>query len=90
VNAGILCENIGLSVNLACKVAESSIAAASLFQTGAVLPNLDWGISVTNQYLAEDVVQSPIVTTNGIFTLDRKPGLGIEVNEAQIHKFRLK
>jgi muconate cycloisomerase len=90
VNAAVLCENIGLSVNLACKVAESSIAAASLFQTGAVLPNLDWGISVTNQYLAEDVVQHPIATINGVFTLDRKPGLGIEVNETLIQKFTLK
>jgi muconate cycloisomerase len=89
VNAGVLCENIGLSVNLACKVAESSIAAASLFHTGAVLPNLDWGISVTNQYLAEDIVENPIIATNGIFSLDRKPGLGIEVNESQVKKFTI-
>jgi muconate cycloisomerase len=89
VNAAGLCENIGLSVNLACKVAESSIASASLFQTGAALPNLDWGISVTNQYLAEDVVQNPIKTIGGTFTLDRKPGLGIEVNEVQIRNFAL-
>jgi muconate cycloisomerase len=90
VNAGVLCENIGLSVNLACKVAESSIAAASLFQTGAVLPNLDWGISVTNQYLAEDVTDKPIKTIAGTFTLDREPGLGIQVKESQIRKFTLK
>ena len=90
VNAGVLCENIGLSVNLACKVAESSISAASLFHTGAVLPNLDWGISVTNQYLAEDIVENPIITTNGIFKLNRQPGLGVEVKESQIKKFTLK
>jgi L-alanine-DL-glutamate epimerase-like enolase superfamily enzyme len=89
VRAAELCQNFGLSINLACKVAESSIAAASLFHSGAVLPNLDWGISVTNQYLAEDIVQNPIKVIGGTFTLEGKPGLGVDVNEGQIRKFSL-
>lgn len=30
-----------------------------------------------------------VITKKIVFTLDRKPGLGIEVNEAQIQKFTL-
>lgn len=89
ISAAELCQNFGLSINLACKVAESSIAAASLFHTGAVLANLDWGISITNQYLAEDIVQNPIKVKDGAFTLERKSGLGIDVNEEQVRKFSL-
>ena len=89
INAAYICESHGLSVNLACKVAESSIAAASLFHTGAVLPNLDWGISVTNQYLAEDVVLDPIRAIDGVVALERKPGLGIEVDEKKIRRFAI-
>ncbi len=89
INAAYICESLGLSVNLACKVAESSIAAAALFHTGAVLPNLDWGISVTNQYLAEDIVLDPIRAIDGVVTLGRKPGLGIEVDEEKMRRFTI-
>jgi muconate cycloisomerase len=89
IHAALICETIGLSVNLACKVAESSIAAASLLHTGAVLPNLDWGISVTNHYLAEDIVKQPIIASGGQIELSRAAGLGVEVDESKIKKFTI-
>jgi muconate cycloisomerase len=88
-HAALICETLGLSVNLACKVAESSIAAASLLHTGAVLPNLDWGISVTNHYLAEDLVTQPMIATEGKIVLSRAPGLGIEVDEKKVQQFTI-
>lgn len=89
VQAGHVCQSLGLAINLACKVAESSIGAAALLQLGGVLGNLDWGVSVTNQYLAIDVVKNSVrLRGDGLIEIPRRPGLGIEIDEEQISRFR--
>ncbi|MDB5852981.1 MAG: hypothetical protein JWR22_1022 [Herminiimonas sp.] len=88
VRAANVCEALGLQINLACKVAESTIGAAALLQLGAVINNLDWGISITNHYLVADLATDPIHAVKGGITLARKPGLGIDVSDAEVNRFR--
>ena len=57
MRAAELCEKLGMQVNLACKVAESGIAAASLMHIAAAVPQVAWGVSISNQYLADDIVR---------------------------------
>lgn len=90
VHAMSVCAALGLSINLACKVAESSIAAAAVAQLGCVAPNLDWGLNVTNHYLAEDVSDFPLLVENGSLRRPHGPGLGVIVNEARVNCFRIK
>lgn len=90
VHAMSVCAALGLNITLACKVAESSIAAAALVQLGTVAPNLNWGISVSNHYLAEDLVETPVRIEHGVIKPPRGPGLGIEVKESQVNRFRVK
>jgi muconate cycloisomerase len=89
-HAMTVCGAIGFHINLACKVAESTIAAASLSQLGAVAPNLDWGLNVTNHYLAEDLSEQPVAIERGEIRVPRGPGLGVEISEARVRKYRLK
>ncbi len=89
VHAGQVCESLGLAINLACKVAESGIGAAALVQVGAVLGNLDWGISVTNHYLATDIVRDSVRPESGVIRVQRKPGLGVDVDESEIMRVRI-
>ena len=56
----VLCNELGMHVNLACKIAESGIATAAVLHMAAAAPSLDWGVSLTSQYLAEDVLVSPL------------------------------
>lgn len=84
-----ICAALGLSINLACKVAESSIAAAAVAQLGCVAPNLDWGLNVTQHYLAEDVCEVPLLIDNGVLRRPPGPGLGIAVSEAAVNRFRV-
>jgi len=90
VHAMSVCAALGLNINLACKVAESSIAAAGLVQLGSIAPNLNWGISVTNHYLAEDLCETPIRIEHGAIHRPRGPGLGVEVKESQVQRFSVK
>jgi muconate cycloisomerase len=85
--AARLCEALGLEVNLACKIAESSIASAAVLQLAAAVPSLNWGVSLSSQYLAHDVVREPLDIARGRARLGSKPGLGIEVDEASVRRF---
>jgi L-alanine-DL-glutamate epimerase-like enolase superfamily enzyme len=89
VHASHICQEIGFSINLACKVAESSIAAAAISNLGFVLSNLDWGISMTNHYLSDDLVNTPICPANGVISVNSIPGLGVDVDEAKIRRYKI-
>ena len=89
VEAGRLCHSLGLSINLACKVAESSIGAAALAHIGSVLGNLDWGVSPSNHYLSADIVREPLRPKEGVIAVPTNPGLGVDVLEDVIERYRV-
>jgi o-succinylbenzoate synthase len=89
MQAARLCDALGLEVNLACKIAESSIATAAVLHLAAAVPSVNWGISLSSQYLAEDVVRVPPPLVAGHASVPTGPGLGIEVDEARVRRFAL-
>jgi muconate cycloisomerase len=90
VQAMAVCAALGLNINLAGKVAESSIAAAAITNLGCLAPNLEWGLNVTCHYLAEDVVETPLAVEHGVVRRPRGPGLGVVVSEEKVQRFRVK
>ncbi|MCZ6886433.1 MAG: hypothetical protein O7E53_08745 [Alphaproteobacteria bacterium] len=89
LKAAKLCERLGLKINLASKVAESSIAAAGLVHVAAAIPSLEWGVSISNHYLSDDLVAKPLLPVNGFVAVPRSPGLGIEVDPNRIDAHRI-
>jgi muconate cycloisomerase len=89
VAAAELCHSLGLKVNLACKIAESGIAAAALLHAAAAVPTLEWAVSLTSHNLQEDLIAEPLAIANGRATVPRGPGLGVEVREQQIQRYRI-
>jgi muconate cycloisomerase len=87
--AGKLCKTLGLKINVAAKIAESSIGTAAAVHLACAVPNVDWGVSLTNLYLAEDVVRYPIAIRDGMVTLPEGKGLGVEVDEVAVERFRV-
>jgi muconate cycloisomerase len=76
-----------MKVNLAGKMAESGIATAAVLHLAAAAPSLDWGVSPTSPYLAQDVLAAPLQFDAGYAVVPSGPGLGIEVDEAQVRRF---
>ena len=87
MHAAELCQKLGMHVNLACKVAESGIAAASLMQLAAAVPEVAWGVSISNQYLADVIVRATIKVVDGHAEVPVGVGLGVEVDEAKVRKY---
>jgi muconate cycloisomerase len=90
VEAAQLCARLGLAVNIAAKIAESSIASAAAIHLACAAPAVDWGVSLTHFYLAEDVAENALPIGDGAVALPARPGLGIEVDERAVEQFRVK
>lgn len=87
--AGRLCGRLGMHVNISCKTGESSVACAAALHVASVIPNIDWGLTLTHTALAADVTAQPIATARGhVEGLDR-PGLGVDVDEDLVRRHRI-
>ena len=62
--ARIMCEK-NLKLNLACKVAETSLSGAATASIGFALGDVPWGFSMSNQYLQFDVCDKPLRANQG-------------------------
>ena len=86
-DAALLCERLGMGVNLASKMAETGIATAAILHLAASVPALDWGVGFSSQYLVEDILKHPHVFADGHVNVPTGPGLGIEVDEAKVRRY---
>jgi muconate cycloisomerase len=75
-----LCDQLGLHVNLAGKIAESAVSAAANLQCAAAMGDTVYGCSPANHVLARDVCADPPRIVDGSYAVPQAPGLGIEVD----------
>jgi muconate cycloisomerase len=89
LDAGRVSARLGLLVNIAAKIAESSIGSAAAVHLACAVPAIDWGVSLTHFYLAEDLVEHPLRLGAGTVALPTGPGLGVTVDEDAVARFRV-
>jgi|SRR5690625_771132 len=70
---------------------ESSIGTAASLHALASIPNLDYGSELFGpSWLADDPVKEPLVLRDGFIHVPDKPGLGVELDEKKVEKYRRK
>ena len=84
--ASELAARLGMKVNISCKTGESSVASAAAAHVATAVPELAWGLTVTNLGLAEDVAVDPLAVMRGHVEVPDRPGLGIEVDERRVRR----
>ncbi|MBV9969866.1 MAG: hypothetical protein JO228_07775 [Xanthobacteraceae bacterium] len=89
LSAAALCRGLGLAINVAAKVAESSLASAATVHVACAVGSVDWGVSLTHFYLAEDIVRRSLTMDEGFVALPSGPGLGVEVDEDAVARLRI-
>ena len=87
--ASKICAAHGLKINLACKTGETSIGAAAMLQFAATIGEPEWGISISADYLTDDVVTHPIHAMDGVIQVPSGVGLGVEVDPNQVDRYRI-
>ncbi len=90
LGAAALATHRGLSLNLAAKVAESSLGSAATLAMATIVPAADWGISLTHVYLAEDIAKPALTIKDGVVAMPTGPGLGLTVDEAAVERLAVK
>ena len=89
MQAGALCAELGMEVNVACKTAESSIASTAAVHLSAALPTNNWSLNISSPYLKEDLTMQPLAVVQGHVEVPNLPGLGVEVDEARVRRYQL-
>ena len=74
-----LLEANNLALNLACKIAETSLSGAATASLGFAMGKVAWGFSMSNQYLQFDVCDKPLVADKGHLAIDQLADTGIGV-----------
>lgn len=70
---------------------ESSIGTAACLHTVASIPNLDYGSEFFGPtWLADDLVKEPLILKEGFIHVPDMPGLGVELDEEKVKKYRRK
>jgi muconate cycloisomerase len=87
--AGDLCGQLSMAVNISCKTGESSIACAAALHAACVIPAIDWALTLTHTGLAADVTRNPIPTSGGHVAPLNAIGLGVSVDEDLIARHRV-
>jgi L-alanine-DL-glutamate epimerase-like enolase superfamily enzyme len=86
--ADALARQAGMRTTLACKIAESSIGAAAAIHLAALVPEVDWGLSLTHGMLSEDIAAGMVIE-NGQARLPDGPGIGVVPNPEQLTRYRI-
>jgi L-alanine-DL-glutamate epimerase-like enolase superfamily enzyme len=89
VEAARLCDRLGMHVNVSCKTGESSIACAAALHVAAVIPDIAWGLTLTNAGLSADVTPHPIRIDQGHANVLDRSGLGVDVDEDLVRRHRV-
>lgn len=84
-----LAREAGWNTTYASKIAETSIGAAAILHAAALATTVDWGVSITTQYLDGDIATEPITIKNGTAAVPVGPGLGVTVDRELLDHYRL-
>ena len=79
--------SLGLNINLAGKVAETSISSSAVAVLSCLVPNINWDVSITNQYLEVDPVTNRVCIENGRVLGPHGIGLGTQINMEELRPF---
>lgn len=89
LKAAAVSEQLGLKAIMAAKIAETSIASAAIVQISCVMPSIEWGVSLSHVYLAEDIVKDPLMVANGRVDLPSGSGLGVVIDQDALDRLRI-
>lgn len=89
LQAGRHALQLGWRLNLACKVAETTVSAAASAHAGFALGALAWGFSMSNRYLRDDVCAAPLQPRHGAVHAAQlnQAGLGFSPDAQRLRSF---
>lgn len=88
IKAAAILESAGIPVSLHSG-GELAISQAAYVHLAASIPNMSLAIDTERAYLGGDISQAPIPLRNGQYELSDAPGLGVDVDESMVEKYKV-
>jgi L-alanine-DL-glutamate epimerase-like enolase superfamily enzyme len=88
IKAAAICESVGIPVTLHSG-AELALSQAAYIHLAASIPNMNIAIDTERAYLGGDISPNPPALKDGRFAVPEGPGLGVEIDEAALEKYRV-
>jgi L-alanine-DL-glutamate epimerase-like enolase superfamily enzyme len=88
IKAAAIFESAGIPVSLHSG-GELAISQAAYVHLAASIPNMSLAIDTERAYLGGDVSREPIPLRDGHYTLSDRPGLGVDVDEELVDRYRV-
>jgi L-alanine-DL-glutamate epimerase-like enolase superfamily enzyme len=77
----------GIGIHFAGMPGQSSIGAAHAVHLASAIPTLVYGAGICPYYLEADIVDEPLVATNGALRAPESDGIGLDLDEAMLARF---
>jgi L-rhamnonate dehydratase len=88
IKAAAIFESAGIPVSLHSG-GELAISQAAYVHLAASIPNMSLAIDTERPYLGGDISQAPTPLRNGQYELSDAPGLGVDVDEEMVEKYKV-
>ena len=88
IKAAAICESVGIPVTLHSG-AELALSQSAYIQLAASIPNMNIAIDTERAYLGDDISPNPPALGDGRFAVPEGPGLGVEIDETALEKYRV-
>lgn len=88
IKAAAVCEAVGIAVTLHSG-AELALSQSAYVHLAASIPNMSIAIDTERTYLGGDISPNAPKLTDGRFEVPEEPGLGVEIDEGLIDKYRV-
>lgn len=88
IKAAAICEAHGIQVGLHSG-AELALSQSAYIHLAASIPNMSLAIDTERRYLGGDIARNPPSLTDGAFEVPDAPGLGVDVDDQAIDRFKV-
>ncbi|HVE48799.1 MAG TPA: mandelate racemase/muconate lactonizing enzyme family protein [Casimicrobiaceae bacterium] len=88
IKGAAICESVGIPVTLHSG-GELGLSQSAYLHLAASIPNLSIAIDCEHQHLAADIINEPFVIDRGTLDVRERPGLGVDVDEDALTRFRV-
>jgi len=85
-------ESADIQICMSCSKCpfDSAIGSSAALQFGASTTNATPAYDYSTHWLIDDIVKEPLKVKNGYIYVPNKPGLGLEVDEKKLEKYKIK
>lgn len=84
-----IADSFGIPIFPMGMLGETSICASATVHLGVSIRKLEYDSGIAPHYIREDIVSKPLLPRKGVINAPKDPGLGLEIHDEKLNKYRV-